>query len=217
MAQADSPANRGLFPTFRRRGCAKSLLPIAILLLASAALAAPPLRILIAYHSETGNTEKLAAAVKEGAASVQGVTVVLRKVGSVTDEEIVSADGIILGTPVQWGNLSAPAKQFLDRTGAALGKAGNTYGEGRTAAVFCTAGSPANGQEMARLGAIAAFLGMRFAILGGVNDEGFGTLGPQAVTGGKPPGVSPRALAEARRFGERFARLTRQFRSNTPR
>jgi len=190
--------------------------PQIVFLLVSAA-AAEPLRILIAYHSETGNTEKLAAAVKEGAAGVEGVTVILRKTAAVTDEEIVGADGIILGTPVHWGNLSAVSKQFLDRVGAALGKAGKTYGEGRTAAVFCTAGSASNGQEMARLGAISAFLAMRFVILGGVNGDGFGTLGPQAVTGGKPPGVSAQALADGRRFGERFARLTLQFRAHAPR
>jgi NAD(P)H dehydrogenase (quinone) len=186
------------------------------LALASTAAFAAPLHILIAYHSETGNTEKLAGAVKEGAASVPGVSVLLRKISSVTDEEIGGADGIVLGTPVQWGNLSAPAKQFLDRVGAVLAKAGNTYGEGRTAAVFCTAGSPSNGQEMARLSAIAAFLAMRFVIVGGVNAEGFGTLGPEAATAGKPPGVGLPSLADGRRFGERFARLTLQFRARAP-
>jgi len=183
------------------------------LLTAAAAGAATPVRILIAYHSRTGNTEKMAAAVREGAASVTGVEIVLRKVDEVTSDDIVKADGIVLGTPVEWGNLSAEAKRFLDRVGEALGRAGTTYGEGRTAAVFCTAGGPSNGQEMSRMAAIAAFLAMRFVIVGGVNDEGFGSLGPQAVTAGKPPGVNDRDRAEARRFGERFARLTRQFRA----
>jgi NAD(P)H dehydrogenase (quinone) len=183
------------------------------LLTAAAAGAASPVRILIAYHSRTGNTEKMAAAVREGAAAVAGTEIVLRKVADVTADDIVKADGIVLGTPVEWGNLSAEAKRFIDRVGEALGKAGATYGEGRTAAVFCTAGSPSNGQEMARMGAIAAFLAMRFVIVGGVNEEGFGSLGPQAVTGGKPPGVNDRERAEARRFGERFARLTRQLRT----
>jgi hypothetical protein len=66
---------------------------------------------------------------------------------------------------------------------------------------------------MARMSAIAAFLAMRFVIVGGVNEEGFGTLGPQAATAGKPPGVNDRDRADARRFGERFARLTRQLRT----
>ncbi len=181
------------------------------------AVAAPPSHILIAYYSETGNTAKLAEAVREGAASVAGASVSLRKIVDVTDQEIREADGIILGSPVQWANLSAGAKRFLDRLGDTLGKAGKTLGEGRAAGVFCTAGSPSNGQEMARLGAIAAFLAMRFVIVGGVNDEEFGTLGPQAVTGGSPAGVSLRDRAEARRFGERFARITVRLRTTGPR
>jgi NAD(P)H dehydrogenase (quinone) len=182
------------------------------LLMSAAAGAASPVRILIAYHSRTGNTEKMAVAVREGAASVAGVEIVLRKVADVSADDIVKADGIVLGTPVEWGSLSVEAKRFIDRVGEALGKAGATYGEGRTAGVFCTGGSPSNGQEMARMSAIAAFLAMRFVIVGGVNDEGFGSLGPQAVTGGNPPGVNSRELTDARRFGERFARLTRQMR-----
>jgi NAD(P)H dehydrogenase (quinone) len=188
-------------------------LALAALLIAEAGTAAPPVRILIAYHSQTGNTAKLAAAVREGAASVAGVEVLLRAVDEAATEDIVQSDGILLGTPVHWGNLSAESKRFLDRTGEVLGKTSKMLGEGRTAGVFCTAGSISNGQEMARLAAIAAFLDMRFMVIGGVNDEGFGSLGPQAVTGGSPSGVNDRDRAEARRFGERFARLTRQFRA----
>jgi len=186
---------------------------LSVLLIAPIAMAAPPVRILVAYHSETGNTEKMAAGVWEGAASVEGAEVLLRKVTDVSAEDIVKADGIILGTPVHWGNLSAESKRFLDRVGEALGKAGKTFGEGRTAGVFCTAANASNGQEMARLAAITAFLGMRFVIIGGVSDENYGSLGPQAVTGGSPAGVNDRQRTEARRFGERFARLTRQFRA----
>ena len=194
-----------------------SRLPALVLLCSATACAATPVRILIAYHSETGNTEKMAGAVRDGAASVDGASVTLRKVADVTDDDIRTADGIVLGTPVQWGNLSAMAKRFLDRVAEVLGKAGKTYGEGRTAGVFCTAGSPSNGQELARLAAIAAFLAMRFVIVGGVNDDEFGTLGPQAVTGASPPGVSMRDRAEARRFGERFTRIALRLRSVAPR
>src|SRR5262245_37650332 len=86
--------------------------------------AAAPVRILIAYHSRTGNTERMAVAVRDGAASVKEVEIVLRKVDEVTPDDIVKADGIVLGTPVEWGNLSSEAKRFLDRVGEALGKAG---------------------------------------------------------------------------------------------
>ena len=179
------------------------------LLCAGISVAASPVRILVAYYSETGNTEKMAVAVREGAASVEGASVTLRKVADVTDEEIRLADGIVVGSPVQWGNLSVGAKRFLDRVGEVLGKAGKTLGEGRTAGVFCTAGSPSNGQELTRLGAIAAFLALRFVIVGGVNDQEFGTLGPQSV--------GAAGVADARRFGERFARVTLRLRGTAPR
>lgn len=181
---------------------------LLLLISAGMAFAAGPAKILVAYYSETGNTEKMAISVKDGAASVEGAVVTLRKAADVTDDEIRSADGIVLGTPVQWGNMAVGAKRFLDRVGEVLGKAGTTLGEGRTAGVFCTAGSPSNGQDMTRMGAIAAFLAMRFVIVGGVNEAEFGTLGPQAVTGGTPKGVSVKDRAEARRFGQRFARVT---------
>src|ERR1017187_5979125 len=161
-------------------------LALVALLIAGAGTAASPVRILIAYHSQTGKTAKLAAAVRDGAASLAGVEVLLRSVDEAGTEDITKSDGILLGTPVHWGNLSAESKRFLDRMGEVLGKTSKTLGEGRTAGVFCTAGSISNGQGMARVAAIAAFLDMRFIVIGGVNDEGFGSLGPQAVTGGSP-------------------------------
>jgi len=63
------------------------------------------------------------------------------------------------------------------------------------------------------MSAIAALLAMRFVIVGGVNEDGFGTLGAQAATAGKPPGINDRDRADARRLGERFARITLQFRA----
>ncbi len=174
--------------------------------------AAEPTRILIAYHSETGNTEALAKAVARGASSVDGTEVALRRVAEATSQEIQKAHGILLGTPVDWQDLSTESKRFLDRLGETLPKPEKGIGEGRTAGVFCTAGAIASGKDLARLSAVAAFLGMRFIVIGGVDEEGFGTLGPQATTGAADPGISEREREEARRFGERFARLTRQIR-----
>jgi NAD(P)H dehydrogenase (quinone) len=186
-----------------------------MVLLAAAAQAAPPVRILVVYHSQTGNTEKLAQAVGDGAASVPGVEVALRKAAEATAEEIAQADGLAIGTPVHWGNLSAETKAFLDRAGVALGsgKPKPMLGEGKVAGVFCTAGAAAGGQDTARTSVIAALLHMRFVITGGVSADGYGTLGPQAVTGGSPPGVGEGDRADARRFGERLARLAKQLHS----
>jgi len=173
---------------------------ILILLILAAALRGEPRRILIAFHSDTGNTAALAGAVREGAARVEGVNVSLKRVEEVRDEEIRAASGIILGTPVHWQTLSAPVKSFLDRMGRVLGP---QYGEGKLGGVFVTSGSPSNGADLARLDIIAALLSMRFAVIGGVLDGGYGSLGAQAFGG-----VTPAAREDARRFGERFARMT---------
>jgi NAD(P)H dehydrogenase (quinone) len=171
--------------------------------------AEPATHILIAYHSPTGNTAKMAKALSEGAAGVTGTEVILKEIGKVTLDDIKGANGILLGSPVHMHNLSVESMQFLGRLPAALGK---NMGEGRTAGVFCTGGGISLGKELARLEAIATLLELRFVIVGGLEEEDWGNLGPEATTGDpKQPGLSERDLAKARRAGERFARLTRQF------
>jgi NAD(P)H dehydrogenase (quinone) len=178
----------------------------------AAAEADPPTRILVAYHSETGNTEALARLVRDGAASVDGVDVWLRRVDEVKDEEILQADGMLLGTPVHWGTVSVEARSFLDRVGRVLMDAGVLDREGRTAGAFCTGGGAAMGKEMARLTILNAFLTMRFVAVGGVEGAGFGTLGPEATTPDPKTAMTSEEKSAARASGERFARLTRQIR-----
>jgi NAD(P)H dehydrogenase (quinone) len=169
-----------------------------------------PTRILIAFHSETGNTEALAGLVRDGVASVEGVEVRLRPLDAVTDDEILQADGILLGTPVHWATVSVETRSFLDRVGAVLLKEGGLDREGRTAGAFCTGGGAAMGKEMARLTILNAFLTMRFVVVGGVEGEGFGTLGPEATTPDPRSPMTPEETAAARASGERFARLTKR-------
>jgi len=186
---------------------------ILLILVAVAAMAQDrPVHVLVAYYSQTGNTEKLAVAIGKGAASVKGVEVAVKKTVDVNDAEILAADGILLGTPVQWANAATGAKQFLDRVGDVLWKA-KTNADGKTAGAFCTGGGVSLGKDVARLSIIAAFLTMRFVAVGGVDDAGFGTMGTEATTGPADPGISEKELEEARRFGERFARVTLKMRA----
>ncbi|HOK45472.1 MAG TPA: NAD(P)H-dependent oxidoreductase [Bryobacteraceae bacterium] len=173
---------------------------ILLFALAPWILAAAPVRILIAYHSETGNTETLAKSVREGMARVAGVEVMVRKTSDASAEDILRADGIVLGTPVYWQDMSAEARRFVERVGEALSKAGKELGEGRTAGVFCTGGAIASGKDLTRLSAVAAFLAMRFIVIGGVDEEGYGTTGAQATTAGEEKG-------SARRNGKRRGAL----------
>lgn len=184
-----------------------------VLLLAAASAAAQPnqTRILIAYHSESGNTEKIAMAVRDGAAKVEHVTVTSRKVAAVVDDDIAKADGIVVGTPVHWSNLSTETRRLLDRIGTVISKS-KSLGDGRAAGAFCTGGGVAMGKDLARISILSAFLTMRFAVIGGVDPYGFGTLGPQATTGPDDAGISDKELDEARQYGERFARFTARVR-----
>ena len=165
-------------------------------------------RVLVAYYSETSHTESMAKALAEGMATVAGVEVVLRSVDDVREQEISEADGILVGTPVHWGSLSTRVKGFLDRVGGVLNEEG--LGEGRTGGAFCTGGAASSGKELARLAILAAFLNLRFVVVGGLAGDGFGNLGAQATTGPEDPGLSAAELDDARRTGERFARITSQ-------
>lgn len=73
-------------------------------------------KILIIYHSQTGKTEKMAQAVAEGAKSIEGVEVVLKKAADATLEDLLSADGLAVGTPENFGYMSGMVKDFFDRT-----------------------------------------------------------------------------------------------------
>lgn len=73
-------------------------------------------KILIVYHSQTGNTKKMAEAVAEGAESIEGVEVVLKKAEDAMLEDLLSADGLAVGTPENFGYMSGMVKDFFDRT-----------------------------------------------------------------------------------------------------
>lgn len=73
-------------------------------------------RILIVYHSQTGKTEKMAQSVYEGAKSIEGVAVVLKKAAEATLKDLLHADGLAVGTPENFGYMSGMLKDFFDRT-----------------------------------------------------------------------------------------------------
>lgn len=73
-------------------------------------------KILIVYHSQTGNTKKMADAVAAGARSIEDVEVILKKAPEATTEDLLSADGLAIGTPEIFGYMSGMVKDFFDRT-----------------------------------------------------------------------------------------------------
>jgi len=86
--------------------------------------------LLVVYDSQTGNTEKMANAVVEGAKSVPGVEVVLKY--HVRPEELEKAAAIIFGSPTYHHDMTLPIKHILEEAAKAnvklQGKIGATFG-----------------------------------------------------------------------------------------
>jgi flavorubredoxin len=69
-------------------------------------------RILVLYYSRTGNTEKMAKAVVEGAKTVQGVDVELAY--HVTPEILSEFSAIIFGTPTYHHDITLDIKMLFE-------------------------------------------------------------------------------------------------------
>lgn len=115
-------------------------------------------KLLVLYYSMYGHIETMANAVAEGARSVEGVEVTLKRVpetmppdvakkyGAKLDQnapvaspkELGDYDGIIFGTPTRFGNMTAQMRNFLDQTGSLWVK-----GElvGKVSSVFTSTGT----------------------------------------------------------------------------
>jgi len=99
-------------------------------------------KVLIIYHSQSGNTEKMAKAISEGAASA-GATVSLKKAFDATADDLLNCDAVIFGTANYFNYMAGAIKDYFDRTfftlkGKVDGKPYATfgsYGGGREAAM----------------------------------------------------------------------------------
>src|SRR5260370_39058786 len=56
----------------------------------------------------------MAQGVAEGAKGVAGTSVILKRVGEVTDNDLLSSDAVIVGSPVYFGNMAGEVKTFFD-------------------------------------------------------------------------------------------------------
>ncbi len=74
--------------------------------------------LLIVYHSQSERTERMAQAVHDGACGpdVSGVEVRKRLCRDSGADDLLWADGVLLGTPENFGYMSGAMKDFFDRT-----------------------------------------------------------------------------------------------------
>ena len=119
------------------------------------------MNILVLYHSRLGSVQKMARLIARGVESVPECTAQLRTVPEVSADaavqdqpesgdpwldlsELENCDGLILGSPTRFGNMSAPMKHLLDST-SSLWMSGALAG--KPAAVFTSTSSMHGGQE----------------------------------------------------------------------
>ena len=110
-------------------------------------------RVLVLYDSESGNTEKMAFAVAEGVEQVENVEVTVKKVEQANLNDLCSSDGIIMGSPTYYGQMSGKLKTFIDRSVKMHGKL-----EGKVGAAFTSAGGTATGAETTLLAILETML-----------------------------------------------------------
>lgn len=72
-------------------------------------------RILIVYHSQTGNTRRMAYAVAAGVAK-EGSVVAIKKAFECTPADLIKCDGLVLASPEYFGYMAGAIKDFFDRT-----------------------------------------------------------------------------------------------------
>lgn len=173
---------------------------------AAPALAADPpasVTILVAYHSATGHTEKMAQGVVEGARSLPGTRVLLKRVGDVVADDLFSADAVVVGSPVYWSNMSGDVKKFFDDWQFKFGVFPEFKMRNKVGAAFATGGQVSSGKEVTMLTILAAMLGNQMIVV-----SGGGAFGASATTEGDSPGIDDKELASARDLGKRVADVT---------
>ena len=181
-------------------------LPLTATLIRGSTAAQTEANVLVVYYSQSGNTERLAEVVAEGAQRVDGVSVTLKAVADVTREDLVEADGLILGSPTYYANIAGPMKSFIDDWAFSYG----VYLGGKVGGAFATGGGDTGGKEHVVVSLLLAMMNNGMVVAGPTHEEAdvkFGYPGASALTPTPGSGFSDAELENARLLGERIARL----------
>jgi len=166
-------------------------------------------RVLVVYHTMTGNTQTLAEAVAEGARRVPGAEVTIKTVDEVVNADLEACDALLIGSPTYWGSISTPVKQFIDDRRPFMGD--------KVGGAFATGGSDGGGKELAVLSILTAMLNNGMIVAGPHYEEGgfrFGGFGVGATTGTGSPGVDEAEMDRGRLLGERVATVAKRYRGS---
>ena len=156
-------------------------------------------RVWIVYFSRTGNTAEMADHVSRGVRA-EGVDVACTRVEDTRLEELLEADGIIMGSPTYYGTMAAELKAFIDESVRYHGK-----WVGKVGGAFSSSGAVGGGSQTTVLDILKAQLVHGMIVQGDAKSDHYG---PVAV--GKP---DERSKAECERLGRKVAQLVKQLES----
>jgi NAD(P)H dehydrogenase (quinone) len=162
-------------------------------------------KVLVLYYSMYGHIETLAKTVVEGARSVEGTEVTIKRVSDLvpediarkagakldqeapiaTTDELPNYDAIIFGTPTRFGNMCAQMRNFLDQTGK-LWMNGNLIG--KVGSVFTSTATQHGGQETTITSFHSTLLHHGMVIVGVPYSCGE-LMNMNEITGGSPYGA----------------------------
>jgi NAD(P)H dehydrogenase (quinone) len=164
-------------------------------------------QVLIAYYSVGGDTRAMADAVARGARSVKNVAVKLVTAAEAKNADILSADAIIVGSPVYNANIAPPVQEFINRWPFEGGPLRDKIG-----AAFVSAGGISAGEELTQMNILHSMLIFGMIVVGG--PEWTSPFGASAITMEEPFGpsqggnkVGDHFLKKAEALGKRVAEL----------
>jgi NAD(P)H dehydrogenase (quinone) len=171
--------------------------------------------VLVLYYSMYGHIETMSGAIAEGAQSVAGTEVTVKRVPDTipaemaakfgakldqaaplaTPDELADYDAIIFGTPTRFGNMAGQMRTFLDQTGGLWAKGALI---GKIGSVFASTATQHGGQETTITSFHSTLLHHGMIIVG-VPYAAAGLTLMSEVTGGSPYGASTLAGADGKR------------------
>lgn len=157
-------------------------------------------QVLITYYSKENHTKLLAEAVSKGVLSVKGVTLVIKSVAETTEQDLMDADAIIVGSPVYNANPAPEVLAFIQQWPFQ-----NTPLINKIGAVFVTGGGISSGEELAQVNLLHSMMIFGMILVGGNSwDAAFGA---SAITGEEPftGPINDQFLKKGESLGKRVA------------
>jgi NAD(P)H dehydrogenase (quinone) len=158
-------------------------------------------KILVVYDSKSGNTEKMALAVAKGAQMAGAVEVTVKQADETKNSDLLAADGIIMGAPTYFGQMSAKLKAVIDASIEV-----HEQLSGKVGGAFTSSGGTASGGETTLLSIVEAMLVHGMIVWGRADDKHYGV----AVTGAP----EKKDLEECEELGRRTAELVLKLKSS---